>query len=110
VTKSGDVGVVIVDAPEAERYEARIDERVVGFARYRRTGDRILFHHTEVDPAVEGRGIGSRLAAGALDDALARGLRVIVGCPFIGAYLKRHQELARRVSLSRSLGGASETA
>ena len=110
MTDRADGDVVIVDAPDSERYEARIDERVVGFARYRRTGDRILFHHTEVDPAFEGRGIGSRLAAGALDDALARGLRVIVACPFIGAYLKRHPEQAMRVSLSRSQGGTSETA
>ena len=102
--------LVIVDAPDAGRYEARLDEQVVGFARYRRTGDRILFHHTEVDPAFEGRGIGSRLASGALEDALERGLRVIVGCPFIGAYLKRHPELTGRVSLSRSLTEPPQTA
>jgi predicted GNAT family acetyltransferase len=100
----------IVDVPDEQRYEARIDEGVVGFARYRRTGDRILFHHTEVDPAFEGRGIGSRLASGALEDALAHGLHVIVGCPFIGAYLKRHPELATQVSMSRRSAGASETA
>ena len=105
-----DGDLAIVDAPDAQRYEARLNEHVVGFARYRRTGDRILFHHTEVDPAFEGRGIGGRLASGALDDALAQRLRVIVGCPFIGSYLKRHPELARRVSLSRSHGGASEPA
>ncbi|MEX1169405.1 MAG: GNAT family N-acetyltransferase [Chloroflexota bacterium] len=110
MTDRRDSDLRIVDAPDAQRYEARIDELVVGFTRYRLTGDRILFHHTEVDPAFEGRGIGGRLAAGALDDALARGLRVIVGCPFIGAYLKRHPERAMRVSMSRSQGGASETA
>jgi hypothetical protein len=110
VTDRADGDLQIVDAPDAQRYEARIDERVVGSARYRRTGDRILFHHTEVDPAFEGRGIGSHLAAGALEDALARGWRVIVGCPFIGAYLKRHPELAKQVSMSRSRGGASQSA
>lgn len=110
MTDRSDADLAIVDAPEAQRYEARLDELVVGFARYRRTGDRILFHHTEVDPAFEGRGIGSRLASGALEGALAQGLRVIVGCPFIGAYLKRHPELSRRVALSRGQGGASETA
>lgn len=110
MTDGSDGDLAIVDAPDSQRYEARFDERVVGFARYRRTGDRILFHHTEVDPAYEGKGIGSRLASGALEDALARGLRVIVGCPFIGAYLKRHPDLATRVFLSRSQGGSSETA
>jgi predicted GNAT family acetyltransferase len=110
LTDRAEGNLAIVDTPDAHRYEARIDERVVGFSRYRRTGNRILFQHTEVDPAYEGQGIGSRLASGALDDALARGLHVIVGCPFIGAYLKRHPELATRVSRSREPGRASETA
>lgn len=91
----------IVDAPDAQRYEARIDGRVVGFAGYRLVSNRIVFHHTEVDPGFEGGGVGSRLAAGALEDALARGLRIIVDCPFIGAYLRRHPELAERLSSSR---------
>jgi predicted GNAT family acetyltransferase len=88
----------IVDQPAEQRYEARIDEQVVGFAEYRRIGERILFFHTVVDPGFEGRGIGGRLAAGALEDAFARGLRITVKCPFIGAYLGRHPELAKRLS------------
>jgi predicted GNAT family acetyltransferase len=98
LTDGQDGEVRIVDQPDAERYEARIDERVVGFTRYHRAGTRIVFYHTEVDPAFEGRGIGGRLAAGALNDALALGSRIIVDCPFIGAYLKRHPELAKRLS------------
>jgi predicted GNAT family acetyltransferase len=64
----------------------------VGFSAYRLVSDGIIFTHTEVDPAFEGRGIGSRLAAGALDDVRARGLRMTVKCPFIAAYLRRHPE------------------
>ena len=109
MTDHPDGDLRIVDVPDEQRYEARIDELVVGFSTYRRTGDRILFQHTEVDPAFEGRGLGGRLAAGVVDDALARRLHVIIGCPFIGAYLKRHPELAMRVSMSRSQGGTSET-
>lgn len=82
--------LVVEDQPAARRYEARLGDRVVGFMEYRRVGGRVVFFHTEVDPAVEGRGIGSRLAAGALDDVRARGLRITVKCPFLAAYLKRH--------------------
>jgi predicted GNAT family acetyltransferase len=81
----------IVDNPEEERYEARLDGEVVGFSTYRRIGDRIVFIHTETDPALKGRGVASRLAAGALDDVRARGLKVTPKCPFIAAYIRRHR-------------------
>ena len=84
----------IVDNPARHRYEAVLDGGVVGFSRYAVAGDVITFLHTEVDPSVEGRGVGSRLAAGALDDARRRGLLVIARCPFIAAYIKRHRDYA----------------
>jgi len=37
--------------------------------------------HTEVAPSAEGKGVGSRLVAGALDDIRARGLRVVPLAP-----------------------------
>lgn len=82
----------VVDNPAEQRYEARLGDRVVGVSEYERDGDRLIFVHTEVDPTFEGKGVGGRLAAGALDDARARGLAVIAECPFISAYLKRHRE------------------
>jgi predicted GNAT family acetyltransferase len=84
--------VRVVDDPVAQRYEARIGDRVVGFTEYRRVGGRLVFIHTEVDPDVEGKGIGGRLAAGALDDVRAKGMKFGVKCPFITAYLRRHHE------------------
>lgn len=85
-------GLVIADNPAAQRYEARLDGRVVGFSEYRRVRGRVIFFHTEVHEAFEGRGIGSRLAEGTLDDIRARGLVITVKCPFIAAYVKRHRE------------------
>ena len=52
----------------------------------------ITFTHTEVPPALEGRGIGSRLARGALEAARAQGLKVVAKCPFVGAYIAKHPE------------------
>jgi predicted GNAT family acetyltransferase len=47
-----------------------------------------------VDPSVEGKGVGSQLVEGALEDIRGRGLSVTVVCPFIGTYLRRHPEYA----------------
>jgi predicted GNAT family acetyltransferase len=47
-----------------------------------------------VRPEYEGKGVGSKLAGGALTLAKDRGLQVVAQCPFIAAYLKKHPELA----------------
>ena len=84
----------VVDVPDANRYELRLDERVIGLAAYRRRDGRIAFTHTEVHESWEGRGFGSRLAAAALDDAGRQGLDVVPLCPFIARYIERHPEYA----------------
>jgi len=91
---SGSPEVAVTDAPEATRYEARIDGQLAGFAAYRLSPGRITFTHTEVDPAFTGGGVAGRLARHALDDARARGLAVRPLCPYIAAYIKRHPEYA----------------
>jgi predicted GNAT family acetyltransferase len=86
--------VSVADAPDRRRFEASIDGELAGFARYVRLPDRVVFTHTEVDPAFEGRGVGSALAKGALDAMRANGDRVEARCPFIAAYIKRHPDYA----------------
>ncbi len=97
--------VLIVDNPAERRYEARLGGQVVGFSEYQPAAGRLVFTHTVVDPAFEGRGIGSRLAAGALDDVRARGLTATVRCPFIAAFLRRHREYDDIVRPSRPQAG-----
>ena len=58
----------------------------------RARNDRIAFTHTNVDPAYEGRGFGSRLAEAALADARREGLAVVPLCPFIAWYIEHHPE------------------
>lgn len=52
----------------------------------------LLFTHTEVLPAHEGKGLGSRLIAFALSEARRRGLQAIPACPFVAAYIRKHPE------------------
>ena len=89
-----DEEIRIADNPAERRYEAHLGERLAGFAEYRAMPGRIVFIHTEVLPEFEGRGVGSRLAAGALDDVRARGLGMTPKCPFIAAYVRRHPQYA----------------
>ena len=91
-------GMTVVDAPQAERYEARgAGGELFGFAAYQRIGTRIAFTHTEVDEAYEGQGVAARLVQGALDDVRARrpdGPSVVPLCPYVRAWLRRHPEYA----------------
>jgi predicted GNAT family acetyltransferase len=83
--------IEVVDNPDAHRYEARSpDGEVLGFSRYRVSGDTLVFTHTEVDPATEGQGVGSQLVRGALDDVRRRGLRIVPQCPFVKEFVERH--------------------
>jgi predicted GNAT family acetyltransferase len=82
----------IADSPERQRYEIRIDGELAGFAQYHAKPGQISFTHTEVDDRLEGRGLGSKLAASALDDARERGLAVLPFCPFVKSYIQRHRE------------------
>jgi predicted GNAT family acetyltransferase len=82
----------IVNDEAARRWQARLDGELAGYAEYRATSTRIVFTHTVVEARFEGRGVGSRLARAALDDGVARQLRIVPICPFIHAYLERHRE------------------
>ena len=82
----------VVDNPERNRYEVRVDGELAGFLQYRAKPEQISLVHTEVDERFEGQGLGGRLAAFALGDARKRGLAVLPYCPFVNAYLQRHPE------------------
>lgn len=73
------------------RFELVVDgARAV--AQYALEGEVMRFTHTVVPQEVEGRGIGSRLIKGALDEARSRGLKVDPVCPFVRAYIEKHSE------------------
>ncbi|MGZ8407105.1 MAG: GNAT family N-acetyltransferase [Caulobacteraceae bacterium] len=74
------------------RYELRLGAQVAAKAEYQREGDAVRFTHTEVDSAYEGQGLGSRLAAFALDDVKSRGMKALPQCQFIAAYIGRHEK------------------
>lgn len=82
----------ITDNPAASRFEVFVDDELAGFVTYRRAPGEITFVHTEVFSKWEGKGVGSALARGVLDDARANSLKVVPRCPFIKGYIDRHAE------------------
>ena len=61
-------------------------------AAYQIEGDTIVFTHTAVPPAIEGRGVASKLNRFALDTSRDRGMKVVPQCAFVRAYIERHPE------------------
>ena len=90
--------ILVRDNPDEHRYEAWVDGELQGFVDYHLHDDLLTIMHTEVVPAAEGKGVGSRLAAATLQDIRARGLRTLVVCPFVLAYIHKHPEYADLVA------------
>ena len=80
------------DNAEKHRFEIDLGDGSFAIAEYRLRTGKIIFTHTEVPSAHEGRGIGSLLVRTALASARERGLKVIPICPFFAAYIKKHAE------------------
>jgi predicted GNAT family acetyltransferase len=75
------------------RYELAVDGHIAA-AYYGAADGVITFEHTEVPPELGGKGIGSKLIKGALDQVRAEGLKVVAQCPFVKAYIAKHPEYA----------------
>ena len=84
----------VVDVRERQRYEIVRDGVTLGHAAYHETDRLVVFTHTEVDPSLEGQGIGGLLVRGMLDDVRSRGLAVLPVCPFVQAWMARHPDYA----------------
>ncbi|SNS75165.1 hypothetical protein SAMN06893096_107159 [Geodermatophilus pulveris] len=83
----------VVDVPERGRFEIRLGDRVVGLASYHVEDGTMALPHTEVDPSMGGRGIGSALVAGVLAAARERGVTVLPYCSFVRHYIEQHPEV-----------------
>jgi uncharacterized protein len=83
----------VVNNPAQNRYELVVEDHLA--ATYYKVSDGVItFIHTEVPPELGGKGVGSQLIKGALDQVRAEGLKVIPECPFVKAYIDKHGEYA----------------
>jgi len=63
----------------------------VAFVSYSREDQQITFHHTEVPPESEGKGVAAKVVAAALEYARANDLRVVPECAYVARYMERHK-------------------
>jgi uncharacterized protein len=84
--------VRIVENPEQQRYEVYEDDKLAGFAEYRRREDAVSLTHTEIDPAFGGKGLAGSLIKHALDEARGQGSSVLPFCSFVQNYIRKHPE------------------
>jgi uncharacterized protein len=76
---------------QSQRFE--IHERdELAYLEYRYYKNEVALMHTFVPQALEGNRIASTLAHYALEWAKEHQKKVIVYCPFVAAYLKKHTE------------------
>ena len=83
----------IVNNTAKHRYELAVDGHIA--ATYYEIADGVItFVHTEVPPELGGKGVGSKLIKGALDQVRTDGLKVIAQCPFVKGWIDKHADYA----------------
>lgn len=88
----------VIHRPEENRFVIQADGQIAELT-YLMMDSIIVFTHTRVPPALEGRGIASKLARAGLDYARSNGFKVRSQCSFMTRYLQNHpeyQELAEK--------------
>lgn len=83
----------VINNTEAHRFEIQSDGDVARL-NYSLIPGGIRLIHTEVPPALRGKGYANALAHHALEYARTNGDRVVPICPFVQKYLIRHPEYA----------------
>lgn len=85
----------IVHRPEAARFELTVQGHACVLTyRLDAAQRRVVFDHTRVSDALQGRGLAARLVATGLDWARAQGLQVVPACSYVAVYMRRHPETA----------------
>jgi predicted GNAT family acetyltransferase len=82
----------VSNASEQKRYEVTTLGVRAGLAAYVDTHNQRIFYHTEIDENFAGRGLASKLIAAALADTRAAGKRIVAICPFVAAYVDKHDD------------------
>ncbi len=77
--------------PGPGRFQTHVDGRLC-VADYRLADGVMTVTHTEVPPALQGRGIAGALVRALLDHAGAHRLKVRPLCSYARAYMRRHPE------------------
>lgn len=77
------------------RFEVQVEGHTA-FIEYMVDNKGVMYlTHTEVPPALEGKGVGKALVEQTLQYMETEGFKLAPLCPFVAAYLKRHPDWSR---------------
>ena len=85
------INSAVINNPNLGRYELAVEGHIAA-AYYHRSNGVVTFDHTEVPPELGGKGVGSKLVKGALDQVRADGLKVVAECPFVKGWIEKHPD------------------
>ncbi len=89
----------VVQNASHQRFEMDIDGQL-SVLEYTFKNHRLFLTHTEVPPALDGQGLGTKLAHAALEYARQNDLTVVAICPFVKEYVASHPEYQSFVTTS----------
>jgi len=81
----------VIDNKEGNRFEIHQDG-FVAFEDYKLFDGGISYLHTEVPKGLAGKGIAGALVKYILDYAIDNNLKVKPYCPYVKAYIDKHEE------------------
>ncbi|QQO21971.1 N-acetyltransferase [Bradyrhizobium diazoefficiens] len=87
----------VINNQHHHRYELKVEGHLAT-EHYKLDDGVVTFEHTEVPKELGGKGVGSRLVQGALDQVRAAGLKLIPQCPFVKAWIEKHPAYADLVA------------
>ena len=78
---------------EANRLEMVLEDGSIAFIEYALRDQQIIIYiHTEIPEAHQGKGLASILSHQAMEYAKAAGFRVLAECPVVAKYVSKHPE------------------
>jgi uncharacterized protein len=83
--------IIVKNNAQQQQFEVSMNNELAVLV-YRFYKNDIALMHTQVPPALENNGIASALAKTAFEWAKEQDKKVMVYCPFVASYLKRHPE------------------
>lgn len=93
------------DNTHRNQFELETDGKLSIVAYQPIDGQTIAITHTEVDPSLEGHGVGSKLVEEMLQFVEQHNLKIVPLCPFVSVYLQRHPAWNRVVSTTHTATG-----
>ncbi|GAA2063908.1 GNAT family N-acetyltransferase [Williamsia deligens] len=88
----------VVHSLSQERYEAFVDDELVGYLDYQPRDDQVVITHTVVFDRHAHHGIGGNLVRHVLDDIAQSGRKVVPVCSFVQRYIAEHPAYAPMVA------------